>query len=575
MDNKYEDISVIEILSRIENKTLLLPEIQRKFVWEPNDIEMLFESIVDDYPIGTCIFWKTSKKILNKEKPNLYFFLTKCKKNRKGSQENDICDGTFDKDEDYYIVLDGQQRITSFNIALKGSLTIKKSGKGYTDNAPKSWKEMELYYNLDFKNTNEKDEEHPEKRFIFLTQEEAKNGNFYKVKQILESKDILEFTDSIQNITNKEAKENLVKLFNKIKTTGIIHYFNIINADDYDKALDIFVKVNSTGKPLSKTDLLFSTLINGWENGRSKVNEVIETIRSNGFNFTEDNIMRTSLILTSESTTLNIKSLSSKTIIDIRDNWDRITNALENMSILLKKIGLTEENLTSKNATIPITLYFYLGGKFGITDQTTNNEFKKFLAISMLKQLFGVASDTTLKKTKEAVSSYNCKSKKFNMAIFDNITLTASRNFKVSEEQIDEWLDTCEKGSKTFLLLSLLCPEKKLGTDKYHQDHCHPYSSFETKKLKKIKISDEKIEEWQFKRNLLPNLEFLPGDENESKNCTPLKEWVQEKGNDFEYHPKNISLELKDFDNFFENRREMMKNELMKIFGAKKQKNKK
>ena len=153
---------------------------------------------------------------------------------------------------------------------------------------------------MDFKNTNEKDEEHPEKRFIFLTQEEAKNGNFYKVKQILESKDILEFTDSIQNITNKEAKENLVKLFNKIKTTGIIHYFNIINADDYDKALDIFVKVNSTGKPLSKTDLLFSTLINGWENGRSKVNEVIETIRSNGFNFTEDNIMSKSLILTSE-----------------------------------------------------------------------------------------------------------------------------------------------------------------------------------------------------------------------------------------------------------------------------------
>ncbi|MGC7160457.1 DUF262 domain-containing protein [Metamycoplasma hominis] len=58
---------------------MLLPDIQREYVWDTTDIEKLFESIVDDYPVGSCIFWKTNKKVLNDEKPNLYYFISKYK----------------------------------------------------------------------------------------------------------------------------------------------------------------------------------------------------------------------------------------------------------------------------------------------------------------------------------------------------------------------------------------------------------------------------------------------------------------------------------------------------------------
>ena len=63
----------------------------------------------------------------------------------------------------------------------------------------------------------------------------------------------------------------------------------------------------------------------------------------------------------------------------------------------------------------------------------------------------------------------------------------------------------------------------------------------------------------------MPNLQFLEGGENESKNKTPLKEWVG-KGNSFAYHPKGISLELIDFESFFEERRVLIKKELFKLF---------
>jgi len=85
-----------------------------------------------------------------------------------------------------------------------------------------------------------------------------------------------------------------------------------------------------------------------------------------------------------------------------------------------------------------------------------------------------------------------------------------------------------------------------------------------TKKINNPYIDKDKLE-WQKKRNLLPNLQFLEGGENESKDKTQLKQWVSE-GNDFKYHPSGISLDLKEFDTFFEKRRELIKDELKKIF---------
>ena len=84
---------------------------------EISEIERLFESIVDNYPIGSCIFWKTNRKIINTEKPNLYYFI---KEFKNGCTKNEKAPEVLYEESDYYIVLDGQQRITSLNIALYG-----------------------------------------------------------------------------------------------------------------------------------------------------------------------------------------------------------------------------------------------------------------------------------------------------------------------------------------------------------------------------------------------------------------------------------------------------------------------
>ena len=567
--NKYEDMNIFEVLERINNHTMLLPDIQREYVWKPEDVENLFESIVDNYPVGSCIFWKTTKENINKQKPNLYYFINNFKERE---TKNEKAPEVINKDDNYYIVLDGQQRITSINIALRGSIKIKRKGKGFAYNNPNSWREKELYFNLDYYNLNEKDEENPPKRFCFLTDEEANSGNYYKIKNIIGYDKFSDFVISIDNLKGTKYFDDLIILYQRLQNengNGVIHYY-CINEENYDNALNIFVRINSTGKKLSKTDLLFSTLINGWQTGKKDVEDTIQIMncKGDGFKFTKDYIMRASLVLVDKDTSLKITSLTNEIILKIRNNWKKINYTMDKLSTLLSDIGMCDERLTSYNATIPIAYYIYNGGK--IKEKEAKEEVKKFLAISMTNGLFGVASNDALNKTRQALQKIDCSKVEFSVKLFEDLVLTGNRTFKVDLSNIEYWLDTFEKGNNTYILLSLLYPTLKLSKDEYHQDHCHPEVAFKNKCILKLNLTEDKQKEWKKMGNLLPNLQFLEGKENESKNKIPLKKWVEELGNDFKYHPEGVSLEFKDFEDFFKKRREKMLQELKIVFGVDK-----
>lgn len=563
--NKYENMSALDALTLIKNGHLLLPDIQRKYVWNYHQIEDLFESIVDGFPVGTCIMWKTTRTVLNEKKPNLYYFLRDFEREK---SKNEKAPEIF-KDEagSYYIILDGQQRLTSLNIALYGSYTEYKGGKGKSKSDPNNWVKRELYYNLDFYNQGEEqDDENPRKRFAFMKVEDTKNGNWYKIKQILKFDKVLDYIESLANFRN-EIKTDLLNLFMRLASSSedcLIHYYCIIK-DDYDDVLDIFVRVNSTGEKLSKSDLLFSTLIDGWEKGREEIDNLIESMnaKGDGYSFNRDYLMRLAMILVDESAKLKIQTLTRKTVVKIREQWQKIKEIAIDMVGILASIGLSKETITSYNATMPIAYYLFKGGK--IKSPKAQKEVRKFLAVAMAKRLFGVSSDAALNSSRNALKNIDCITIPFKLSLFYDVVLTGGRTFKVSEEELDFWLDNYQKGQSTYVLLALLYPHLKLNQVSFHQDHCHPYNAFENKNIKSLNISKEKIAEWQKKRNLLPNLQFLTGEENERKNCTPLIDWCN-GGNDFEYHPDNISLELSNFDEFFESRRKLMKEKLLQIF---------
>lgn len=151
----YKAQTIIETIKGI-NQIYYLPSIQRKFVWDVHQIENLFDSLMQNYPIGTFLFWSIEKGqnpshideytfyefISNyNEKNALEFMQTKV--------EKPSC-----KDR-LTAVLDGQQRLSSLYCALRGSYAFKTS-KRLSPNDP--YPKRELHLNLLYRCKSEMDD---------------------------------------------------------------------------------------------------------------------------------------------------------------------------------------------------------------------------------------------------------------------------------------------------------------------------------------------------------------------------------------------------------------------------------
>ena len=98
-----------------ENGGFWLPKIQRPFVWREEQIEKLFDSVMRDYPISTLLAWGTKSNMKYRRFIKDY---------KKGINLYEQYEGNNNKAK--YLVLDGQQRLQSFYIGLKGTYEKKK-----------------------------------------------------------------------------------------------------------------------------------------------------------------------------------------------------------------------------------------------------------------------------------------------------------------------------------------------------------------------------------------------------------------------------------------------------------------
>lgn len=71
----YEKKNIRAVIEEINSRKIYLPAIQRKYVWDDDQITRLMDSIMLGYPIGTFLFWKVRKSIINKKEYSMYEFI--------------------------------------------------------------------------------------------------------------------------------------------------------------------------------------------------------------------------------------------------------------------------------------------------------------------------------------------------------------------------------------------------------------------------------------------------------------------------------------------------------------------
>lgn len=568
----YEKKNIRAVIEEINSRKIYLPAIQRKYVWDDDQITRLMDSIMLGYPIGTFLFWKVRKSIINKKEYSMYEFI-------KDFHERDVYKNPSapqpfpigSDEETIWAVLDGQQRLTSLYIALQGSMSRKLPNKRWKNDD--AFPIKELYLDLHSQRTDEEDISY---EFKFLTQEEAKKQKddklWYLVKDILKySQDELVTDLIIPNgwASDKVAKKNISLLHTRLVGDEIINYFEV-QTDSIDSVLDIFVRVNSGGTVLSKSDLLFSTIVSHWDKARDEIDKLLAEINKigEGYKFSNDFIMRTCLYVLDMSVTLKVETFKKESVLKIKNNWENIRKTIKDTVDLLNEFGFNSENIISYVAVSPMVYYRFKGGNF---DAESKSELRKYIVISQVRQVFGAATNSALTSIREALKAAPTDS--FKMGNLLKVRFTGERTLRYTSEEIDAMFDTYEIGAYTFMLLSLLYPNLKYSQKGFHQDHMHPYAGFEESKIANLKLPDGSIiddvrkDEWRRRRNTLANLQLLEGRENERKNATPLVDWIKFTANseNAKYMPSDSSFELSHFEDFMDKRQKLMSDALKAI----------
>ena len=575
-------ITIKEAIENIESNKFLLPSIQREFIWKHEKVEWLFDSLMKNYPISSFLFWQVNSEV--KKGYKFYKFISKYREKYKTHNSEISVDGI----DEFKAILDGQQRLTSLYIGLKGSYAYKDYKKKWEDT---EWSipTRQLYLNITNKLKDEEDGRVYE--FKFLKKEDTKEKEifqdikeqkWFRIGEILNYQNDNKFDEFVEKF-NQTEKEILRQLRKTILEKELINFF-LEKEQDLDKALNIFIRINSGGEPLNFSDLIMSIAVANWENNdaREVIHNLVDNIRDKGFLISKDFILKVFLYLYSKDIKFKVANFSKENAKDFEDKWSDIRNAILEVFDLIKTFGFTDSTLTSKNALIPIVYYIYYKSivkDFSVSKcyENDRNIIKKWLHIMLIKMVFGSSSDTVLSQIRGAFTE-NFDSTKIDLSIiefpFEKILNNIKKDTSISDEFIDTILSTQKDDKYTFSILSLLYPNLDYKNNNFHKDHLHPISKFSKDEIDKLNLSEE-IKNEYFQPSIyngIYNLQMLDANENMSKNDLSLKDWVDKSTNsstrkqflDSHLIP-DIDLSFENFKEFVDERKSIVKMKLKTI----------
>ena len=244
-------------IRKISNGEIQIPEFQRDFIWELDNVLNLLESIKKNYPIGSFLFWKPIEK----------FGITK----DIGPYElNETQKVEFEKINCQY-VLDGYQRIST----LFGCLTNPLKNSNFILNKKVYDNTFKIFYNLD-----------SEEFETFRGADKDRESFIVPIYIILNNFDVITQSEKIyKEVENNEMAEIFINRLKRLNTSFTDYKLPSIEIEggELQEAIDIFTLLNKEGKPISPDWILSAkTYTNSFRLG-TLIDEVLEELEQ--FNF--------------------------------------------------------------------------------------------------------------------------------------------------------------------------------------------------------------------------------------------------------------------------------------------------
>jgi Protein of unknown function DUF262 len=492
--------TIRDAIRRVEQSNYVLPAIQREFVWKPEQIAKLFDSLMQGYPFGTFLFWKVEPASSSKFK--FYGFVQNYHE-----RDNPHCPelGTL-PNQAVTAVLDGQQRLTALNIGLRGSMAVKEPNKWWTN--PNAFPKRILRLNLLSGDTPDEDGILYDFRFLDEARAATTDAElWFKVPDIVGMASGPAMLNWLveQGLTDSKlmkAYTVLDRLHRTVHAEQLLFYYEE-EAQELERVLNIFIRLNNGGTVLSYSDLLLSIAVAQWSkiDARSEIHTLVDELNKIGtrFNLSQDFVLKAGLMLTNiASVGFKVENFNRANMEKLEASWPGVRRALIQTVELAASFGLNGQTLRADSALLPIA--FYLFEKQAPDNYVTHTQYqadrqaiRSWLIRSLLKAsgIWGSGLDTLLTALRTTIQTEGAGT--FPVTAIQQVMASKGKSLTFEPEEIEELVSMQYGDKRMFALLSLLFPFVDLR-NQFHIDHVFPISRFTVLRLSKAEVPQDKIE---------------------------------------------------------------------------------
>lgn len=523
-----------------------LPNIQRPFVWSEEQICRLFDSILREYPISTLLIWKTRSKIRRRK------FID----NFKPEHLHRLSDFHVPEDDKKKcLVLDGQQRLQSLFIGLMGS-----------------YEGRELY--LDILSGEIAAPDDVKFKFAFLQRDKAsfpwlkfKDVVFSKQDMLTRAQDIIAKAGrGLSEAERQKVSKHVALIFKAFHSDDGVGYQELDSIENEglyteDDVVEVFIRANSGGTKLGKSDLLFSLLTSAWDNADDEMESLLSELNTHGFAFTRDFVLKTCLTLLNQGARYEVEKFRKPGVREkIEAEWDAISAAIKDVLDFVrgKTFIRCDKALPSYLVLIPL-----VHARYHFPDAWEQaKDVDNYLLRSSLAGAFGGTPDQMIDDLVEKLNDI----KGFDLNEAFGVIRSRGRSLQLTEDRLWE----VGYGSDAIHLLFNLWYRDFNYTPAYDNnlpqvDHIFPQSLL--RKVKTLNPSTGRRDLMKFReadRNQLANCMLLTAAENGAggKSDKPPEEWFAGKAGtylDMHLIPKDPLLwKLEKFEEFIEARKKLI-----------------
>lgn len=349
---KPESSNYNELINNIESGRVKIPQFQRKFVWSLDMTVKLLDSIVKGYPIGSFILWKTKDRL-------------RSIRNVGGVSLPEPPEGDM-----VQYVLDGQQRMTSLYVAMKG---LKIEDDERNDNF------AEIYVDLEAK------EDEP----IVISDIEDKPA-----ETLVRFTDLLGSTVKVA-IAHPNYSDKIETYSQAVKG----YQFSVISVSEapIEIATEIFTRLNEGGKRLSVFEIMVAKTYDVPSNFdlSEKYENLVEELKKSDFETVSSAVLLQSVsaCLVKECAKKHILKLDKMSIIN---EWDSIISAFKDaVDYMHSFFRIPVSQLMPYDALlVPFTYYFYKHKEKPVDEQ--QSYMQDFFWRCVLTSRYSAASETKL-----------------------------------------------------------------------------------------------------------------------------------------------------------------------------------